>query len=205
MPASTVLTEHFTVESAAHGPIPTPRTGAPVQRAPQPTEVEGNEAKADVGPVPETWVYWMLWNLRMEVAAEDALGSGLAPPGNGLMPQSKDELGLMKPNPAVSQGSACDPGRLSRSSHLIPEEFDIRHIEWPREQKALRDIDALGSEPIPLLGVLNSLGNRGEPEYPPQLDEGMNDRRGFLGLGHSGHERLIDLQHVDRELPQIGQ
>ena len=78
-------------------------------------------------------------------------------------------------------------------------------VEWPGEQVALTLVDVLGAQPRPLVDRLDPLGHGLEPEHLAQLDERVHDGRGLLGVGDGGHEGLVDLEDVDRELPEVGE
>ena len=53
--------------------------------------------------------------------------------------------------------------------------------------------------------VLDTLGNGLEPERFAQLDHCVHEGRRLGGVGHPRDEGPVDLEHVDGELPQIGQ
>ena len=56
-----------------------------------------------------------------------------------------------------------------------------------------------------LVAGFHTLGDRGQAEAGGQVDDRPDQHR-LLDVGVvGGHERAVDLQHVDREVPQVGE
>ncbi len=53
--------------------------------------------------------------------------------------------------------------------------------------------------------IFDPVGHHGQPQSVGEVDNGGNDQ-GIVGVvAERGHEVLVDLDHVDRELLQVGQ
>ena len=75
----------------------------------------------------------------------------------------------------------------------------------PREQEALELIAAQVHEYRCLLGSLDAFGDRLEAQVVCQADDGGNDGSVVAFGTERADERSIDLDDVDRELPQVGE
>ena len=70
------------------------------------------------------------------------------------------------------------------------------------EQVPLRVVAAVLAQELELRFGLDAFGDDLEPQAVRHLDDGVDDR-GIVAIdGHVAHERLVDLQRVDRELLQ---
>ena len=85
------------------------------------------------------------------------------------------------------------------------ESLHLLHVERLREQEPLSLVAALALKLLELAGILDALGERLDVERLAELDERMDDRRGFLGGHDLGDERPVDLQRVRGELAQVGE
>ena len=59
--------------------------------------------------------------------------------------------------------------------------------------------------PLDLADLLDALGQGDQAEGVAELDQGVDECGGVGGPAHLGHEGPVDLEDVDRELPQVGQ
>ena len=82
---------------------------------------------------------------------------------------------------------------------------DVLHRHRPAEVEALAGVAAHLDQRQPLLGGLHALGDHPEVELAAQVDDGPDDRRGLLRLGHLRHEGAVDLHLVDRDPGEEGQ
>jgi hypothetical protein len=73
------------------------------------------------------------------------------------------------------------------------------------EVVALPELAAQLAQLLELLGALDPLGDRLQPHAAPQLDDRTRQRAVLAAARDGVDEALVDLQRVDRELPQIGQ
>jgi hypothetical protein len=66
----------------------------------------------------------------------------------------------------------------------------------------------VAAEPRQLLEVLlglHALRDHAQAERMGEVDRGPHDRRGIGVLEHRDHERLVQLEFVDGQLPQVGE
>ena len=88
--------------------------------------------------------------------------------------------------------------RVRRSSMAAASTGREKMNPWPRSHCSPR-------RPSSCSGVLDALGQGHQPEGPTELDQRV-DEGGRVGASvHLGHERAVDLEHVDGELAQVGQ
>jgi hypothetical protein len=73
------------------------------------------------------------------------------------------------------------------------------------EQEALHATASVGPEQQQLFQGLHALGDRREVEAPRELHDHLRDRRVGGVRGERAHERLVDLEHVDRKPLEIGE
>ena len=106
-------------------------------------------------------------------------------------------------------GPARRAARAGRSSRPVPRSR-IRRVAASAGQRA-REVVALGEVAAERLEVapgvlgLDALGDDAQAEVVGEVDRGAHDR-GVGGVdGHLDHERLVDLDHVDREPLEVGQ
>lgn len=72
-----------------------------------------------------------------------------------------------------------------------------------RQQVTLPEPATHRDQQVPLDLALDPLGDDLEPERPRDLDNALGQRQALLGDGDPVHERLVQLHHVDRQLPQV--
>src|SRR5205823_8717357 len=83
------------------------------------------------------------------------------------------------------------------------EAVDGVRRQWGREVKALHEVAAELLEAGELVRVFDALGDRRQTEGMGHLDDGLGDG-GILGARRQTlHERLVDLDRVERELTHI--
>src|SRR5665647_1108555 len=75
----------------------------------------------------------------------------------------------------------------------------------PAEIVTLALVAMLSQKKCVLLRCFHTLRNEAELEAFTQADHGTDDGGIVLVAGHPAHERLVDLQGIDRKLPQITQ
>ena len=85
------------------------------------------------------------------------------------------------------------------------QRLDGIRLDRPGEHEALAGVAPLEAQPLELHVVLDALGQGEQSERPSELDERV-DERGRVGRAvHLRDERPVDLEHVHRELPEVGQ
>src|SRR5262245_17747168 len=80
-----------------------------------------------------------------------------------------------------------------------------RRLHRPREQVALAELAAEGSQRAQLVGPLDSLGDDLETQRLAELDDHANEDRPLAVGAEAVHEGAIDLEHVDGEAVQVAQ
>src|ERR1700689_316463 len=86
-----------------------------------------------------------------------------------------------------------------------PGAEDVVQVERWAQVVALTRVHPQRRQLAPLVLRFDPLGDNLEAQCPAQLYERLNDRSGLAGIGQSRNEGLVDLQHVDRKLLQVGE
>src|SRR5262245_32363275 len=100
------------------------------------------------------------------------------------------------------------PGRGSGGDglpHRRPPQHHVRYLGRGRsaEEIALPLVAAEVTQLLELLGRLDALGHRLEPQRAAQTDDGADDGGVPAVLRQTGHEGAVHLQHVDGEPLQV--
>ena len=72
------------------------------------------------------------------------------------------------------------------------------------EEIALPEVAAGGAQPVGLRAGLDTLGDDADPQAVGERDDGIDDRavRHFV---EAEHERAVDLEHVERQVLEVGE
>src|SRR4051812_38211672 len=75
-------------------------------------------------------------------------------------------------------------------------------VQRAREQVALHRVAAQLAQALELDLALDALGHHLQTQRAGDLDDGRDDRRVLVLGAYPGHERAVDLDHVEREALQ---
>src|SRR5882757_4279742 len=96
--------------------------------------------------------------------------------------------------------------RLMRMQPIGVPKLQVCDWQWAAEQKALNLIRVPGFEVLPLRFGFHAFGDRRQRQASRHGDDGIDQRRVAAG-GRSdvAHECPVDLECVDRKMPQVRQ
>ena len=97
---------------------------------------------------------------------------------------------VRRPRPASSSRSSSSALQSSRSSGFA-KKIALAHVAVQLQQ------------PLQLVGSLDALGDRLQVQDAGQLDHGGGQRRRLAAFGDPVDERLVDLEDVDGEAPDV--
>ena len=88
---------------------------------------------------------------------------------------------------------------------LQEQGLDGSGVNRSGEEKALAPLAPLGLQALQLPLIFYAFGQGLDAQGPTELHECVNQGHLFVRIAHGGHKRPVDLERIDRELPQVGE
>lgn len=129
-----------------------------------------------------------------------------------------EQIGHQVPDPGIivdDQGcsAVAGPTRSRRSGPPGPfylpggrlqPAVEVGDRAWPAEIVPLDHVAREVGQGVPGCLILDALGDHPQPQSVPQLDRRSGDRAIVVHLRHMPDEGVVDFEHIDRELLEVG-